>query len=330
MGHQDAYDNDRMVSDLIPSDPVADQALDWFVRLRDGDADAATRTAFLAWLAEDERHAQEYRSLESLWNSKPFVDAVGTLPVDRHTLMRPKARRWPLRAAALAASVLIAVGTWQYPALTIALEADYRTATGNQMTIPLPDGSKMMLNTDTAVALDFEAGRRHIQLLRGEAFFDVVHDPAHPFTVSGHYGEVEVLGTAFSVRTGDDEDEVLLERGRVQVLCLCDGKDRAELAPGEAVSITPSAVSPVHASDPSSKLAWRDGRIIFENARLSQVLDELRRYHRGPILVADERVNRLIVTGNYRLDNVEGALQTLADAAGVGFYRLPGGFIILR
>lgn len=330
MGHQDAHDTDGTNGGSAPEDPAADQALDWFARLRNDDPDAATRAAFVAWLAEDPRHEAEFRNLEALWNSKPFLDAVKALPVDRRALSRPKARRWPLRAAALAASVLVAVGLWQYPALTIAVEADYLTATGSQTTVALPDGSTMMLNTDTAVALDFDAGQRHVRLLRGEAFFDVVHDPAHPFTVSGHYGEVQVLGTAFSVKTSDDEDEVVLERGRVQVLCLCDGKDRAELSPGEAVSITASAVSPVHASDPSTRLAWREGRIIFENARLGTVLEELRRYHRGPILVADERVNRLVVTGNYRLDNVDGALRTLADAAGVGFYRLPGGLIILR
>jgi transmembrane sensor len=329
VGHQDAHDIGKTDSELTRSDPVADQALDWFARLRGANPDGATQAEFRAWLAEDPRHEAEFRKLETLWDSKPFLDAVKALPVDRSALMRSK-RRFPMRAAALAASVLMAVGVWQYPALTIALQADYVTATGNQTTVPLPDGSTMMLNTGTAVALDFDAGKRHIRLLRGEAFFDVVHDAAHPFTVSGQYGAVEVLGTAFSVKTGDDEDEVVLERGRVQVLCLCENKGKAELAPGEAVSITASAVSAVHAADPSTALAWREGRIIFENARLGTVLQELRRYHRGPIMVADERVNRMVVTGNYRLDDVEGALKTLADAAGVGFYRIPGGLIILR
>jgi transmembrane sensor len=330
VGHQNAHDTDGTSGGTTSADPVADQALDWFARLRNSEPDAAIRKAFHAWLAKDPQHEAEFRSLETLWNSKSFSDAVKTLPVDRRALLGPKARRWPLHAVALAASVLIAVGVWQYPALTIAFQADFQTTTGSQTTVNLPDGSMMILNTDTAVATDFEGGRRHIRLLRGEAFFDVVHDPAHPFTVSGHYGEVHVLGTAFSVRTGDDEDQVVLERGRVQVLCLCDGKGKAELAPGEAVSITAAAVSPVRAADPSATLAWRDGRIIFENASLGAVLEELRRYHRGPIVVADERVNRLVVTGNYRLDNVEGALRTLADAAGVGFYRVPGGLIILR
>jgi transmembrane sensor len=330
VGHQNAHDTDGTNGGTTSADPLADQALDWFARLRNSEPDAATHAEFQAWLAKDPRHEAEFRSLETLWNSKSFRDAVKTLPVDRRALLRTKTPRWPLHAVALAASVLIAAGVWQYPALTIAFQADFQTATGSQTTVRLPDGSMMILNTDTAVATDFDGGRRHIRLLRGEAFFDVVHDPARPFTVSGHYGEVQVLGTAFSVRTDDGEDQVVLERGRVQVLCLCDGKGKAELSPGEAVSITASAVSPVRAADPSATLAWRDGRIIFENASLGAVLEELRRYHRGPIVVADERVNRLVVTGNYRLDNVEGALRTLADAAGVGFYRVPGGLIILR
>ncbi|MDQ0423499.1 transmembrane sensor [Peteryoungia aggregata LMG 23059] len=329
MGHQDAHETGQTDSELTHADPVGDQALDWFVRLRGAEPDGVTEGAFKAWLGEDPRHEAAFRALETLWNSKPFLDAVMALPVAKSALIRPK-RRFPKQAAALAASVLLAAGVWQYPALNIAFQADYLTGTGSQTTVSLPDGSTMMLNTGTAVALDFDAGKRHIRLLRGEAFFDVVHDAAHPFTVSGQYGAVEVLGTAFSVKTGDDEDEVVLERGRVQVLCLCENQGKAELAPGEAVSVTASAVSPVHAADPSTALAWRDGRIIFENARLGTVLEELRRYHRGPIMVADERVNLMVVTGNYRLDDVEGALKTLADAAGVGFYRIPGGLIILR
>ncbi|EKF57924.1 FecR protein [Agrobacterium albertimagni AOL15] len=330
MRHQDAQDKDRTDSDFTHTDPVVDQALGWFLRLRDGKQDAATRADFRAWLAKDPRHEEEFRGLEIVWNSEPFLEAVKALPVARSALMRPSGPRWPRRAAALAASILIAAGIWQYPALTIALQADYVTATGAQRRVLLPDGSMMLLNTDTAVALDFGAGRRHIRLLRGEAYLDVVHDAAHPFTVSGRYGEVEVLGTAFSVRTGANEDAVILERGRVQVLCLCDGKDRAVLQPGETVSITAASVSPVHAADTSATLAWREGRIVFEDAPLGDVLDELRRYHGGAILVADERVNQLKVTGNYRLDDVEGAVRTLADVAGAGFHRVPGGLIILR
>ncbi len=77
--------------------------------------------------------------------------------------------------------------------------------------------------------------------------------------------------------------------------------------------------------DASEALAWREGRIAFDNAKLGTVLGELQRYYSGRIVVLDSRVNRMLVTGNYRLDNVEGAIRTLADAAGVGMTRIPGG-----
>ncbi len=70
--------------------------------------------------------------------------------------------------------------------------------------------------------------------------------------------------------------------------------------------------------------------LFFENQPLGTVLNELRRYYVGTIIVANSRIGRLIVTGNYRLDRIEGAIRSLADAAGVGMARIPGGIIILR
>lgn len=329
MGHNGADDDDKSQEDYAHDDPVVDEALNWFTLLRNREPDADTRRAFALWLMQSPRHEDEFRNLEAIWGSKSFIEAVRSLPVDP-AIRRPRLSRWTIRVAAAAAVVLFAAGLWQYPSLKIAWQADHMTATGDQSTIQLPDGSSMILNTASAVALDFEAGRRSVKLLRGEAFFDVRHDPEHPFVVTANFAEVVVRGTAFSVRTENAEDDVVLERGLVQVSCLCDRSDKAELHPGEAVSVSATAVSSVRSADPSRSLAWREGRIAFEDARLGVVLDELRRYHGGQIVVIDDRVNRLVVTGNYRLDNVEGAIRTLADAAGVGMTRVPGGLIILR
>src|SRR5690606_16974870 len=112
---------------------------------------------------------------------------------------------------------------------------------------------------------DFKDGRRRVALLDGEAFFDVRHDPARPFQVKGHFGEVTVKGTAFAVRTDDREDTVVLERGHVGVSRLADRSDHVELHPGEAVTATAAALSTVTKGDPAALLAWREGRIVFEN-----------------------------------------------------------------
>ncbi len=145
------------------------------------------------WLKRDPRHEEEFRNLEAIWGSTAFLKAVKALPVDPALRHRGRdgggdAARRCLPPACFAA------GWWQYPRLMIAWEADYTTATGAQSMIPLPDGSTMVLNTASAVSLDFENGRRRVRLLRGEAFFDVRHDPAHPFTVAAQFGRSRSRG----------------------------------------------------------------------------------------------------------------------------------------
>jgi len=319
-------------------DPLVDEALEWFICLRNGSPDAETRLAFERWRAQSPRHDEEYRNLEAMWDAPSFRKAAESLPIGARLPVAAghgrradgPAPRWTMRAAAAAAILLIAIGAWQYPAIMLRWQADYMTATGDRSTVKLPDGSTMTLDTASAVSIDFENGRRRVTLLEGEVFFDVRHDADHPFRVTGHFGEVEVRGTAFAVRADSEEDRVILERGRVNVSRLSDPADQADLEPGQVVLATARTLSTVTAADPGTALAWREGRVIFEDQPLSRVLNELRRYYAGTVIVADSRVNGLVVTGNYRLDDVEGAIRTLADAAGVTMNRLPGGIIILR
>ncbi|RWR26619.1 FecR family protein [Sinirhodobacter populi] len=310
-------------------DPAVDAALDWFGRLRDGGADPAVLDQFGQWLAQDPRHAAEFRALEEMWGSSAFLKAVESLPPETVRAPVPRRQDWLMRAAAVAAVAALAAGIWHYPRMMADWRADYLTATGDRATVRLPDGSTMVLNTDSAVALDFDNGRREVSLLRGEAWFDVRHDPDHPFRVTGGFGRAEVKGTAFSLRREDGRDEVVLERGRVDVSCLCDGAGPVALHPGEAVTVPPAGPqAPVPASP--ERLAWREGRVMFRDTRLGEVVSELSRYYDGTIIVAGDRISRIVVTGNYRLDRIEGAIRTLADAAGVRMTRLPGGVIILR
>ncbi|NHF74643.1 FecR family protein [Paracoccus sp. 12-3] len=321
-------------TDYVHDDPVVDAALDWFVRLRDAEEDPQILAGFRVWLAQDPRHETEFRALEIMWGSNEFPKAVQTLPnelpdiIAGYSTYRPT--KWVKRLASAAAVVLVTVGLWQYPKLMLEWRADYFTATGEQSTIQLPDGSTMILNTDTAIAVDFENGRRDIALLQGEAWFDVQHDPEHPFRVSGGYGRAVVKGTSFSVRREDDRDEVVLERGWVDVTCLCDNPDQVELHPGEGAEVTEEGPQAASLVNPEQALAWREGRIMFEEAQLGHIVDELSRYYGGRILVSRDSISRLLVTGNYRLDDIEAAIRTLADAAGVTMTRVPGGLIILR
>lgn len=322
--------------DYVHEDPAVDAALDWFGRLREAEEDPAVLAEFRRWLDQDPRHESEFRDLEAIWGSTAFLRAVKSLPPshsdDPAPAFRRSTHRWSPRvaAAAVAAVAVLAICAWQSPKLMLRWRADYMTVAGDRSTVMLPDGSTMILNTDTGVDVDFQDGRRDIVLLQGEAWFDVQHDPAHPFRVSGGFGQAVVKSTTFAVRRRPDRDEIVLETGRVDVSCLCDSAEQIRLQPGEAVTVTDAGPLAALPANPDRLLAWREGRIVFEDVRLGDVADELARYYGGSILVVSDRIGDLVVTGHYRLDNIEGAIRTLADAAGVKITRLPGGLIILR
>lgn len=330
MGRKDG-DGERSGDDFAHDDPVVDEALAWFSRLRNVTPDPRTRAEFEAWLAQDPRHEAEFRGLEAIWGSPAFGKAAEALRSGPGADPRPRQRSsWSApatRSLAAAAAVLLMIGVWQWPAILLHWQADYMTATGERTTISLPDASSMTLNTASAVAVDFTEGRRDVRLLAGEAFFDVRPDPAHPFRVMGQFGDVVVKGTAFSVRRDADEDVVVLERGIVSVNRKAD---HTELHPGQMVKATNTALSPVAPVDAESALAWRDGRVVFSDQPFERVIAQLSRYYTGTVILANASVGNEKVTGNYRLDDIEAAFRTLADAVGVSMYQLPGGLIIFR
>lgn len=323
------------------ADPVMDAALTWFTAIQGYPDDARLKADVEAWKAADPRNAAAYAAVSGVWDFEELnviAADVGQLkdkaqitePAQIVPFERPKRSRWAISAMAAAAVIFIGIGIRQYPGLMLQLHSDYQTAAGGRQDITLPDGSKMTLNTASAVSLDFENGKRSVKLLQGEAYFDVVHDETRPFKVAAGYSEVVVKGTAFAVRSDTDKDVVVLERGLVGVSRLADEHDTAELHPGETITASASALSTVHQANPSDVLSWRDGRLIFENEPFAQVLAEIGRYYPHAIIVGSDRVGKARVTGNYKLDNPERVIRSLAATVGGDVTRIPGGMIILR
>ncbi|HYD67937.1 FecR family protein [Azospirillum sp.] len=315
------------------ADPVVDAALNWFVTLLDGSADAETLAAYHAWRQSDPRHAQAFDRLAEI-NGMPELRAAtragAPQPVPLHHPAARSAPRGPWWGSLAAAVVLAAIGLHLFPAMTLRWTADHRTAAGERREVALPDGSRLTLDTDSAVALDFGDGRRTVRLLRGQGYFDVVPDPARPFRVIGGYSTVQVTGTAFAVHADDGQDAVVLERGRVSVSRLDDPDRSVNLVPGDRVTATAAGLSGVARADPATALAWREGRYVFHEQPFAAVVDTLRRYHPGTILLLDERVGRERVSGNYRLDDAVGALQSLAGIVGARVTTLPAGIVVVR
>lgn len=322
-------------------DPVMDAALNWLVMLQGAPGDAALRNGFEEWRNADLFHAETFAKVAGVWNL-PEMDEVAARLAERtgyaepiHVPVMPecgspKRSRLPRAIMAAAAVVLLAAGIQQYPVLALRMQADHLTAAGVRDELVLPDGSRMILNTASAVAVDFEGPNRSVRLLQGEAYFDVVPDPARPFTVAAAFSEVEVKGTGFSIRTGDGEDIVVLEHGHVDVTRLPERMDTASLEPGQSITATARGLSAVRETDSATSLAWLHGRLIFEDQPFGQVIAEVGRYYPDSVIVASGRLGKVKVSGNYRLDNPEGVIRSLATAAGASVNRIPGGMLILH
>ncbi len=326
-----------------PLDPVQDEALRWFLKLQATEGDAAVRRAFDTWLAQDRRHAAAYAKVAELWESAELGQAlsdrgrmsVRNRRVDLAVLTAerppvPNPRSWGRRIAAVAAVLILAVAAAHFSGLLLYLRADYVTATGQQQRVALPDGSTVVLNSGSAIALDFSDTHRVVRLIEGEAFFDVVRNPDRPFHVTGRFADVEVTGTAFSVRAAGETDNVTLQHGSISVRPRSGHADIVKLLPRHAVAVSATATGAVDAVDPDDAFAWLNGRMRFRDRRLSDVLDELRRYHRGVIVVANGRIGEIRVSGNYRIDDPALVVASLADAVGATLTRLSDHVLILR
>lgn len=323
------------------SDPVMDAALSWFALLQGYPDDEDIKIKFEQWRQQDLKNAIAFSEVAGVWKLSE-LDAIAAdvgktlgshdVPEMRRISfpIRTRRKKWTNTIMAVAAGLMIAICIQRYPLIMLNWSSDYQTAVGTREDITLPDGSLMTLNTASAVALNFEDGRRTVTLLQGEAYFDVVHDASRPFKVISWFSEVEVKGTAFSVRSDVSMDTVVLERGVVDVTPASVKGNTAELHPGESITATQAGLSAITAADPEMALSWRDGRLIFDNQPFGQVLREIGRYYDHSIVVTGDRIGKARVTGNYRLDNPERTIRSLAATIGGKVTRVPGGILILR
>ncbi len=285
---------------------VKDQAAEWFVRLRDEEVSVAERVAFETWLNADPGHLQAYQQMERLWSGLDQIDKSPKIRGNAKNIFR---RALTLRHLAIAASVTIVAGFSAYIVISQGFLADYRTSPGELRTVSLEDGSILHLNTATAISSEFSPTQRKVTLYSGETYFEVAKDVERPFIVDTEIGEIQALGTAFSVKHQGDRVEVIVTESRAQVSNPMH--QSTIVGAGQGIHFSDTGMGTVTKVDAYSDLAWLRGLLVFDNQPLSEVLAELDRFRHGRILIMDQSLNTFPVTGSFSIKKIDSALDTI-------------------
>lgn len=310
-------------------DSISEDAVTWFVLLRDAEVSSAERARFDAWLQADPRHRQAWAEVEGLWSGMdamaPSVNAPIPFPARRKS-----PTGWRRFAAAAAVLLLVAAGFWiaAPSGYREGLFADYRTGAGESMTVTLPDGSTAMLGAASAMSVRYGAANRQVRLHHGEAYYAVTRDADRPFVVAAGAGRVAVVGTEFDVKFYEAQTTVAVAKGVVDVSGGTGAPVR--LAAGQDVRYGQDTVSAVRGIDAANVGAWRGGRLVFQGATLGEVLRDLERYRPGRIVVTDEAIAGLPVTGAFDTSRPDAALDTIERTLPVKLVRLGDLLVLVR
>ncbi|MVV49461.1 DUF4880 domain-containing protein [Pseudomonas sp. PB120] len=295
-----------------------DQALDWLIVM--GSPSEEQSRQFQEWLAADPLHAQAFTKAQAIWEGPQVVQCAQDLaarPPKVTVLSRLRPHWKPLATAA----VLI-LGLFSFSNLPIRLQADHLTVVGERQRLQLEDGSKVLLNTNTAFSSTINEQQRVARLYQGEAFFEVPADRGRALEIDAGPVKASVRDTAFAVRYLDGVAQVRVQRGDVD-LRATHNDTRVRLSAGESIRIGPNGFDRPAKLDAATDLAWVQGRLVFENCPLSQVLAELSRYYPGWIINNNERLADVAVTGNYRLDQPLDVVRSLAHITSARLQEFP-------
>ncbi|MGH2447002.1 MAG: FecR family protein [Chloroflexota bacterium] len=327
---------------------ILEEASTWFVELNEGDLSAVAREAFAAWLRASPEHVRAFLQISALWEDVPRLSKSGSADIDA-LLARPRsennvvplgvptapqgatdspgrghqaARRWPMRLALAAGILTAAVGA--------GLWADwhqgvYATGIGETRWVALADGSTVELNAESRIRVRFKRTERDVDLLHGQALFQVSRNPARPFVVHSGPARITDVGTEFdvyrrpadtivtvlegkvAVSSGSDPNPVtsppLPNRPRLSSVPLSAHADANVIAvmitTGEQADLTPQGSSrPIHA-DVAAATAWTRQKLVFASAPLSEVVTQYNLYHEKRLVIRDPSLESYHVSGEF-------------------------------
>jgi transmembrane sensor len=346
------------VIDFPDTQSIEAQAAAWMAKLDTEEPSKQDLREFSRWVNEDESHREAFEGMIAFWDEMNVLtqavlprEVIDPGTADSPTQVATRRFGWLARGslAGAALMLLLVISTlWIVPSFQRPQPLIYVTQVGEQKNIDLPDGSTVLLNTNSRLEVGYNELRRKLTLERGEAHFDVFHNPNRPFEVQAGKGLVRAIGTAFTVHVRKVDVEVIVTEGTVEV-------DRAE--PVEA-SITfttaQTSLSDVKKSDEEivageehlpfeagiqvkagnklvydkevlaqvklavaskveEQLSWHEGMLIFKGEPLEQVVVEVSRYTGLKIVIPERKTRELKVGGIFKVGDTDSLFEALRD-----------------
>jgi transmembrane sensor len=331
-------------------------ACEWFVEFRSGEPDEQVRRAFHGWLRESPAHLAAYLEVASLWTDSGALDPRDRWPrealiaearQDRANvipLRKAESDRAPtsarrrttrIRLAALAATVVLgatgALVTW------IVGELDtYATTTGEQRSLTLADGSTVQLNARSRLRVRFSARERAVELLQGQALFKVAKDVNRPFTVMANNTWIRAIGTQFDVYDRKAGTTITVLEGAVAIVpdsrtqstqtaqadnaspaAAHEERGKLVLAAGEQLTVTGTSASKAAHPNIAAATAWTQRELVFDTTPLADVVDELNRYNKRQLVIADHSLEGFQIDGVFSSTDPTPLIHFLRSRPGI-------------
>ena len=323
---------------VTPTPAQQQAAFAWLSLLHDQPS-SGDQATFSHWLQADPAHAEAYAQAQVVWEltetpARTLADEdalalQGYLNVMNRS-RRTSVRRWS-GALAMAACLLLLIGVgagWQPSRWVDDLGADYVSAPGEIRTVTLADQTQVTLDADSAIAVDFSRGERHVQVRRGAGFFSVTHT-GEPFVVDAEKGQARVLGTQFEVRLQPHGAQVTVLSGRVGVTADKHAEQQILIA-GQQVAYGEGSAEKLQTVDSEAQLAWRQGWLNYYKATLAEVVQDLGRYYPGRIVLLNDELAGRRVSGSFPSKDPQAVLSSLQEVLGFEQHKVLGHLIILH
>lgn len=343
-----------------------EQACDWIAKL-DRQLSAEEHQQLQLWLQQDSAHQAALMEVAALWDKMDSLSRLADLFPQQATQAHASASQAPktkvqpwLLAASVGFFMLLAGWSWQaglsfWPQLSssgslLVQQQSYQTRIGESRTIALPDGSTLLLNTNSFATVRFSDKARLIELQRGEINIEVAHDQQRPLSVVAAGKVIQAVGTVFNVQVKADQVDLIVTEGKVLVATAAitdlpqaepmlarrlstqamaiSTNERVKLdASGKAKEVVQKMAAP----DIAASLSWRSGKLIFRGETLAEAITEIGRYTEVKFTLDDDDALRKVqVAGMFKTGDVDGLLAVFQHNFNISHQKLADNTILLK